>query len=246
MKALILLLAWLLFSLPLFARGDAVEFNGTRYRTFTAPANWVQVFWKGPDGKPFRQLVQLQAFLKSQPGRVRMMMNAGIFKPDGVPSGLAVSKGVIQNALNTADGKGNFFLKPTGVFYVDDEGAHVVTTDEYARMKVVPRAATQSGPILLRDGKMHPKFNAGSTSRLHRNGVGILPDGRVLFVITEFDQAKRPNFYEFASFFVSRGCRDALFLDGDLSQMEVDPTSSLTPGNFFGALITVIEPVEEK
>lgn len=75
----------------------------------------------------------------------------------------------------------------------------------------------------------------------YRNGVGILPDGRVLFAMTEFGQVKYPNLQEFADFFRAQGCRDALFLDGDISQMVVEPTGPIPAGNYFGAIIAVTE-----
>lgn len=236
----------LLLASAICGRTGEVTFNGTTYQTCVAPPEWVEVFWLNSDGKPFQELAKLQTFLAASPLKIHMMMNAGIFEEGGVPCGLTISNSSELRPLNTADGKGNFYLKPTGVFFVDPSGAHVVTSDEYAKMKPTPRAATQSGPLLLRAGKMHPKFDPASASRLHRNGVGILPDGRVLFAITKLVQGKRPNFYEFAKFFESQGCKDAMFLDGNISRMELEPSSELATGDKFGAMIAVIEPVEEK
>ncbi|MEI9896928.1 MAG: phosphodiester glycosidase family protein [Chthoniobacter sp.] len=164
------------------------------------------------------------------------MMNGAIFEEGGVPSGLLVIEHKIIRPLNTADGKGNFFLKPNGVFYIDDAGAHILSTPEYASLKVIPRLAIQSGPLLLRGGRVHPSFNPASTNRLHRNGVGVRRDGRVIFAITEFGQKKQPSLYEFADFFRSQGCEDALFLDGDISQNAVGPGFDKTRELFRGDL----------
>jgi uncharacterized protein YigE (DUF2233 family) len=222
------------------AAAKDIEFSGVVYRTHVAEPGQIELYWLDPAGKPFRQLRKLQDHLKTQPGNVRCLMNAGIFEPDGIPSGLAVVDSKVLRPLNTADGRGNFFLKPTGVFYIDAQGAHIVTTEEYAALKPSPRIAIQSGPLLLRNARMHPQFRAGSTSRLHRNGVGIRADGSVLFAITEFSQTHFPNLYEFASFFRAQGCANALFLDGDISQMEIDPRAPLPLGNHFGAILAVI------
>lgn len=218
-----------------------VEYQGTRYRTFTCAPDKVKLFWLDPTGKPFHQFSRLQEHLKSEGRKLRFIMNAGIFEEGGIPSGLLVVGGKIEHPLNTSPGVGNFFLQPNGVFYVDARGAHVVATSEYASLQASPRCAVQSGPLLLHNGQIHSAFRAESKNRLHRNGVGILPDGRVFFAISEFQQEKRPNLYEFADFFRAQGCKDALFLDGDISQMFTDPSGPITPGNHFGAIFAVTD-----
>lgn len=219
-----------------------VKWNGTVFETFTASPNQVELFWLDAAGKPFRQFSALQSALEKQGKSIRFMMNAGIFEEGGIPSGLVVIEGKCLRPLNTADGKGNFYLKPNGVFYVESSTARVVSTEEYATRKPSPRVATQSGPLLLRNGHIHPAFRPASHNRLHRNGAGIKKDGSVFFAVTEFGQSRFPNLYEFAGFFRSQGCTDALFLDGDLSQMIVNPKTTITPGNHFGAIFAVTEP----
>ena len=90
--------------------------------------------------------------------------------------------------------------------------------------------------------EIHSSFRAESTNYLHRNGVGVRKDGKVLFAITEFGQSRYPNLYEFAAFFRSQGCADALFLDGDLSQMVIDPKGPIPAGNHFGAIFAISKP----
>ena len=223
-------------------QADTVERNGTIFQTFTASPRQIELFWLDAARQPFRQFSVLQAALEKQSKHVRFMMNAGIFEEGGIPAGLVIIDGKCLRPLNTADGNGNFFLKPNGVFYVEADAAHVVSTPEYAARKPSPRIATQSGPLLLQNGRIHPALRPSSLHRLHRNGVGIRKDGFVLFAITEFGQPRFPNLYEFADFFRSQGCDDALFLDGDLSQMVVDPKTPLSPGNQFGAIFAVTEP----
>ncbi|MCX6899237.1 MAG: phosphodiester glycosidase family protein [Verrucomicrobia bacterium] len=216
--------------------------NGTIFQTFTASPNQIELFWLNTEGKPFRQFSSLQSALDKRAKNVRFMMNAGIFQEGGMPAGLVIIEGKSLRPLNTADGSGNFYLKPNGVFYVESGAARVVSTLEYAAQKSTPRIAIQSGPLLLRNGRTHPAFRPTSLYHLHRNGVGIKKDGTVLFAITEFGQQRFPNLYEFADFFRSQGCADALFLDGDLSQMVVDPRTAIPPGNHFGAIFAVTEP----
>lgn len=219
-----------------------VERNGTVFQTFMTPPNQIEFFWLDAAGKPFRQFSALQGALEKQARSVRFMMNAGIFEEGGIPAGLVVIEGKCLRPLNTADGKGNFFLKPNGVFYVESGVAHIVSTPEYAARKPSPRIATQSGPLLLRNGYIHSAFRPASPNHLHRNGVGIKRDGSVFFAITQLGQPRFPNLYEFADFFRSQGCADALFLDGDLSQMVVDPKTAIPPGNHFGAIFAITKP----
>ena len=44
---------------------------------------------------------------------------------------------------------------------------------------------TQSGPMLLIDGKLHPEITDDGPSRTRRNGVGVDRQGRAHFVISE-------------------------------------------------------------
>ncbi len=44
--------------------------------------------------------------------------------------------------------------------------------------------ATQSGPLLVHGGDIHPDFNANSTNKKIRSGVGVTKDGLVIFAIS--------------------------------------------------------------
>lgn len=226
-----------------FAQSHRVERGGTIFHTYTVSPDQVFLFWKDPStGQPFHRFSNLQKYLELNHKRIRFLMNGGIFEEHGIPSGLLVIDGQTLLPLNTSPGKGNFFLPPNGVFYIDSQGAHVVPTSEYARLNPKSRLAVQSGPLLLNNGKTHPAFRKESTSYLHRNGVGVRQkDGAVIFAITEFGQARYANLFEFADFFRSQGCQNALFLDGDISQMKVDPDGLITPINTFGSIFAVFE-----
>ncbi len=157
-----------------------------------------------------------------------------------MPSGLLVQEGKALRPVNRNAGEGNFFLKPNGIFLIGSKGAAVIRTEEYPLKDVEIQYAVQSGPLLLRQGKTHPSFNANSTSRLHRNGVGVSKDGEVVFAMTDFHSLKFPNLYEFAQLFRALGCEDALFLDGDLSQMR-SGADIMMPSNPFGSIIAVTQ-----
>jgi uncharacterized protein YigE (DUF2233 family) len=119
-------------------------------------------------------------------------------------------------AANTASGRGNFHLKPNGVFYAAGESAGVLETTRYLAAKPRAEIATQSGPMLVIDGRIHPAFSEDSTSRKLRNGVGVRQGRVVLFAISDTPV----TFIEFARLFKDAlGCRDALFLDGSVSSL---------------------------
>lgn len=237
------ILALLLATVSLLPAQQRVERGGTVFFTYEAKPAGIDLFWQGPDGKPFGQFSKLQQHLHAEGRRVAFIMNAGIFEDGGVPSGLCVIDGKVLHPLNLSPGAGNFFLKPNGVFYIDARGAHVVTSEEYAKLAPRARLAIQSGPLLLRDGKIHPAFRADSKHYLHRNGVGVRPDGTVVFAITEFGQPRYANLHEFAEFFRSQGCPNALFLDGDISRMFVNP-GDIPPSNYFGAIFAIAPKIE--
>ena len=62
-------------------------------------------------------------------------------------------------------------MKPNGIFYI--AAGKVVVAETQAFLKQRPQAdlATQSGPMLVINGRLHPRFDRGSTSLKARNGV---------------------------------------------------------------------------
>ncbi|MGY2049896.1 phosphodiester glycosidase family protein [Methylobacterium sp. JK268] len=174
----------------------------------------VKLFWRGPDGQPYASLGRLAA---AQGRALAFAMNAGMYDSDLAPVGLYVEEGRELKAANTANGPGNFHLKPNGVFYVSGERAGVMETGRYLRAH--PRAdyATQSGPMLVINGRIHPKISTNGPSLKIRNGVGVTPDGHIaVFAISEGPV----TFGSFARLFRDRlGCPNALFLDGSVSSL---------------------------
>ncbi len=112
-----------------------------------------------------------------------------------------------------------------------------------ARQVVIWRASSQRAePLLLENGKVHPAFNQGSKSRLLRNGVGVAEDGTVVFAISDAKGEMYPNLFGFADLFRSLGCKNALFLDGDISQMRFGKRVE-ERSNRFGSVIAVVGEV---
>ena len=171
---------------------------------------------------------------------VDMAMNGGMFHADGAPVGLLVEDGTVRFPINCESGKrGNFFLLPNGVFGQDADGVFRVVTTEKAA-EVVWQEATQSGPMLLIDGQPHPVFNEASTNVNIRNGVGVRPDGSVVFGLS----SDPITFHAFASAFAERGCDQALYLDGAISRMHLREEGEPAAGGVFSVLVGVIEPAQ--
>ena len=159
---------------------------------------------------------QLNTHLLRNGQHVSFAMNGGMYHHDYGPVGLLVEHGRETGALNHDDAFGNFFMKPNGVFWIGDGKAGVMETEAFAKAGLSPVAATQSGPMLVIDGRIHPRFLPDATSLQIRNGVGILPDGRVAFAISDVPV----RFHDFATLFRDRlQCRNALFLDGSISSL---------------------------
>jgi uncharacterized protein YigE (DUF2233 family) len=152
--------------------------------------------------------------LEKKGKKVVFAMNGEMFRPDHSPQGLFIEKSRLITPLDTTTSKGNFYLKPNGVFCIRSNHKAVITkTDEFFNLDDVIYA-TQSGPMLVVEGSIHPAFKQGSSNLNIRNGVGILPNGDVIFAMSK----KKCNFYDFAYFFKRLGCQSALYMDGFISR----------------------------
>lgn len=147
---------------------------------------------------------------------VAFAMNAGMFGTDGRPIGLTLVGGRQIHKIALRPSSGNFGMKPNGVFLVRKSGAAEVVVSEAYRPSPDIILATQSGPMLVIAGKLHPKFAPDGESQQMRNGVGIAPSGKPLFVISE----DPVSLGRFARFFRDRlKTRDALYFDGSVSSL---------------------------
>ena len=176
----------------------------------------LQLFLKDEANQPLKSFERLQQWLATKQQGLVFAMNGGMYHGDMSPVGLCVSESRQLAPLNLAKAEGNFFLKPNGVFLISDQGAKVIVSEEYPALQEKVQLATQSGPLLLRQGRMHPAFKEGSKNLLHRNAVGVKSASEVIFAITE----EPVNFFELATLFRDTlKCQDALFLDGTVSSL---------------------------
>jgi uncharacterized protein YigE (DUF2233 family) len=220
-----------------------LEREGVFYHVLRVAPAQADLAWLGADGKPIRRMDRLKADLGKKGVDLLALMNAGIYEPGGIPSGLHVQDGRELRPLNLGSAKGNFYLKPNGVFAITAEGkALVMESTAYAAAGLKPRLALQSGPVLLWEGRVHPQFSPTGTSRLYRNGIGVVAaTGEVVLAMTEVPQKALPNMHMFAEFFRAQGCENALFLDGDISEIYVPgvPALERLSSNELGAFLIV-------
>ena len=166
--------------------------------------------------------------------------NGGMFTPAHEPVGLYIENGRELSPLNRSPGSGNFFMLPNGVFAVGGNRASVMTTDAFAGLPRAARSAlafaTQSGPMLVIDGRPHPAFRADSLHRAIRSGVGQISPTRIVFAISE----NPVTFLELAELFrADYGCRQALYLDGAISRAWIPSLDHRDTGGDFGVMIAV-------
>jgi len=198
----------------------------------------LKLYWKSEKGENFRSIQNLKSWLQKNKKGLVFAMNGGMYKADNSPQGLFIENQETLSLLDTSSGGGNFYLKPNGVFYITTDNVPVICPTRDFKDNGEIKYATQSGPMLVIDGQIHPAFKEGSTNLNIRNGVGILPDGRVIFVMSK----KEINFYDFANYFKSLGCKNALYLDGLVSRTYLPEKEwTQTDGNF-GVVIGVTIP----
>jgi uncharacterized protein YigE (DUF2233 family) len=194
------------------------DFDGAKFTVcaFNPRRDDIRLFWNGSDGRPYGSLSALAEALKAKGETLVFAMNAGMFRQDQSPVGLYVENRRKLHDADTRSGATNFHMKPNGVFWIGDGVAGVTETSRYLANPPAARYATQSGPMLVVDGKIHPKIRPNGTSLKIRNGVGACDGGVVVFAIAE----EPVTFNAFARLFRDGlDCQNALFLDGSVSSL---------------------------
>ncbi|MGX7668769.1 phosphodiester glycosidase family protein [Flavobacterium pedocola] len=195
----------------------------------------IAFYWKNEKGENFKNAENLKFWLKKHKRELVFATNGGMYKKDNSPQGLYIENKITKIEIDTAKGNGNFYLKPNGVFYITvDKTPNICLTNDFADNGKI-KYATQSGPMLLINGKIHSAFKESSTNLNIRNGVGILPNNEILFAMSK----KEINFYEFAQYFKKLGCKNALYLDGFVSRTYLPEKKWIQTDGNFGVIIGV-------
>ena len=177
----------------------------------------LRLFLTDDDGETLGSFTRIDEMLVDDGARLAFAMNAGMYHPDRRPVGLYVEAGEERAAIVTREGPGNFGMLPNGVFCILEDRFAVIESRSYAAEPPGCRDATQSGPMLVIDGALHPRFIEGSDSLRVRNGVGVSADGRTAWFVISGAQV---NFHDFAVVFRDAlEAQQALYLDGNVSRL---------------------------
>jgi len=242
MRKLLALLSFLASAPALHAQCRDLTFDGASFTACDVRAgDDLRVFLADAGGRHYGSFAAVEGDLAAQGQRLAFAMNAGMYHPDRLPVGLYVENGVEAAPIVTADGPGNFGLLPNGVFCVAQDGGFRVTESRrFGRQRPDCRHATQSGPMLVIGGDLHPRFLPRSDSLYLRNGVGVSADGqRATFVISN----DAVNFHHFARLFQDElGLPDALYFDGKISRLYAPAIRRNDLGFAMGPIIGLVVP----
>ena len=215
-------------------------FEGATFSVCTAQAGSdLRMFLNGADGRPYGGFAPLETALHAQGQHLVFAMNAGMFQPDLSPVGLYIEEGHELHRIVTSEGPGNFGLLPNGVFCIEQGKLSVVESRAFAASPLPCRYASQSGPMLVIDGALHPSFLPDSTSYKLRNGVGVREDGGLAWFVL----ANTPvTFDRFARFFRDGlGVRNALYFDGSISRLYAPDLGHSGAGFALGPMVGLVE-----
>ena len=211
----------------------------------------LRLFLKDGEGKALGSFNAVNAELAKNGEELVFAMNAGMYHKNRSPVGGYQERSQEITQINTNKGQGNFHLLPNGVFWIKEtresyidppevyHDAFVASTESFMEGAHFVRDYTQSGPMLVIDGKLHPKFRKGSASRKIRNGVGKTETGDIVFVKSETPV----NFYDFATLFKDElAAPNALFLDGVISRLYAQNLDRNDVGAKMGPIVGVVVP----
>jgi uncharacterized protein YigE (DUF2233 family) len=219
-------------------RSFSIVHGSNKYDVYIEPdAGKIAMDWKGSKGNKLRSIGRL---LQEHDSKIKFVTNGGMYLEDGSPQGLYIEDGREYSPIDTESNQyGNFYLLPNGIFGLTADGAFVLDTKAYQEMKPKNvRYATQSGPMLVIEGEIHPKFTKGSKNLHIRSGVGVTKDGTMIFAISNH----LVNFYDFASLFRDKyGCKNALYLDGAICQSYLPEIKRIDSTGNFGVMIFGVE-----
>lgn len=235
---------------PNLVKDTLIHWKGVNYVVITTTTDQLNFFLEDGQQK-FKQFSALSEYVRKKNKNLIFAMNGGMYLPErnNEPQGLYIEHGKTRKEVDTFTSvrpiRTNFYLHPNGVFYIKKNGLPVVLKNtsflakypkkQYSDIKF----ATQSGPMLVSDGAIHPAFTPNSKNVHIRNAVGINPKGEICFVLSE----ERVCFHDIATLFKEElKCENALYLDGFVSKLyypKLEAYRTLNCGNF-GVIIGLL------
>ncbi|MEM9437707.1 MAG: phosphodiester glycosidase family protein [Pseudomonadota bacterium] len=227
-------IALLVLAGPAQAGCDDITFAGNRYTVCEVDLTQqtARLFWRDETGALYGDFAAL-------PDNVTVATNGGMYHDDRRPVGHYLEDGEeIVSPIPNA-GPGNFGLLPNGVLCLNEGSARIIETLAYIEESPNCQYATQSGPMLVIDGALHPRFLADGTSRKRRGGVGVSADGKTLVIAVTGNAV---NFHSFATLFRDGlGTPNALFTDGTITRLYDRESGRSDPGARMGPILAIIE-----
>ena len=217
-----------------------IAYDGSRYTVCEADASKEQLrlFLRDERGTVYGNFSSIDAALESEGKKLAFATNAGMYHADRSPVGMYIEDQQQQMRLIPNAGPGNFGLLPNGVFCIRKDRADVYESLKYRDSGVDCTHATQSGPMLVIDGELHPRFLVDSTSYYVRNGVGSSADGkRVVFAISR----NAVTFHQFGRLFRDHlKLPSALYFDGNISRLHAPEIGRSDNGFMMGPVVGVV------
>ncbi len=199
----------------------------------------LKLFLRDDKEQVFGHFSNIEDALKAEGKDLIFATNAGMYHANRAPVGLYIEDGKEEMRLIPNAGPGNFGLLPNGVFCLRQGRADVFETLAFRDAGISCTSATQSGPMLVIDGALHPRFLPDSSSYYIRNGVGTSADGtRVVFAISR----NAVTFHQFGSLFRDHlKLPNALYFDGNISRLHAPQIGRSDAGFMMGPVVGVVE-----
>ena len=230
--------------LPKQGEGIESQYQGIKYKIFSATPEKIRLFWRNEEGKNYGTLSAVARALRKEGKTVLMLSNAAIFTKDEQPAGLWIEKGKKLREANTQKAKGNFHIRPAGVFWTKGRKGGIISLDNWLKRPFAVDYAFQAAPFLIINGQINSRLVKKIFSPYSRNAVCTTKQGKILFISTNgtVGEANLPNFYQFAQALKNFNCHQALYLDGNINQMKFPLYGeSLFHWKNFAGIIAVIE-----
>ena len=243
-RAALCIALWILPQAAMAVQCSDQQHEGRSYTVCTSDVaeDDLRLFLRADDGTVLGQFRDVERSL-AEGAALKFAMNAGMYHADRSPVGHYMEDGVEEMRLLTGASQGNFGLLPNGVLCLNAQSAQVYETLAFQKQAPACRDATQSGPMLVIDGQLHPRFLENSTSRFIRNGVGTTAEGDTAhFVISN----ESVTFHEFGRFFRDvLKTPNALYFDGKISRLHAPELDRSDGGLWMGPIIGIVATAPE-